>query len=372
MGAAHGGSAFFPWHRLFLLEVEEALSVEAGERVALPFWPWAYESADLAGADVWAPFFYGGAAPGACIPDGPFATVTASQGRCIVRGFSSTPGGINGFAVVQPGAIQQAVFSSASYEDFATVTEVFHNELHVALGGDMVEAFAPDDPIFFAHHAYVDRWWAARQQVSGNPNDYGGAQAGFVASPSDALDPFGRTVSDTFSLPCVAYGPLAGDRGGGAFSGVRVAVPDAPPAAVAAVVDAADSAAPVTVRQAPSGPFPRSSRSVARRLVGSREDVVRAAGLAFAVAQGASPAVAAAARDAAVAVQVAAAEAGLIDISRYGRGGVEVSNDVENVILPEVAAPTPAPPPVVEIGEVEETADETAEETADGEDSDGE
>lgn len=108
---------------------------------------------------------------------------------------------------------------------------------------------------------------------------------------------------------------------------------------------------PATARQA-VGRFPRASRAVARRLLRSREDVVRAAGLAFAVAQGSTPEDAVAARDAAVEVQVAAAEAGLIDLRRYGpvSGGEEVGNvgppEPLPVVVPRAAEEPVAPAPL--------------------------
>ncbi len=54
-----------------------------------------------------------------------------------------------------------------------------HGQVHVWLGGLMGSAAAPNDPIFFLHHANVDRLWAEWQDKYGDgtypsedPNDY--------------------------------------------------------------------------------------------------------------------------------------------------------------------------------------------------------
>jgi len=39
-----------------------------------------------------------------------------------------------------------------------------HNAVHITIGGDMNSAASPTDPLFFMHHAYVDRLWYQWQE----------------------------------------------------------------------------------------------------------------------------------------------------------------------------------------------------------------
>lgn len=203
MSVAHGSASFLPWHRLFLLEMEQALrSVVPG--VALPYWAWGRDSADLAGSAVWGTSLFGGSVPGQCIPDGPFAGLSSTDGSCVTRGFTSRPGGIAPDTTVQTGSVA-ALNAERSWNLFSVVAEQHHGGLHNAVGGDMLAANSPDDPIFYAHHAYVDKWWADRQEGAAGPTQFGPTRDGVAASPADALPPMGQTVADTFSLPCVEY-----------------------------------------------------------------------------------------------------------------------------------------------------------------------
>ncbi|GAB0490046.1 hypothetical protein MMPV_001276 [Pyropia vietnamensis] len=279
---AHGGAAFLPWHTLFLLELEAALRSISPE-LTLPYWPWAADAEDLAAAPVWAASTFGRAATGDCIVDGKFFGVTGSRGRCVLRGFTSISGGIRPVAVVQQGTIDQAVVStSGGYAAFAAAVETFHNELHVSLAGDMGVGYSPDDPTFWAHHAYVDLWWADRQQRS--PDEYSGTHRGVPVSTTDVLWPFNVTVADVLALPCVRYAP---------------------------VMDAA-----TVSRQAET---PVVNRTEAEALVARREAIVGPPSIEFAVRMGDDRETAVAARGVAVAVQVEAAVSGTIDVSAYER-----------------------------------------------------
>ncbi|OSX70002.1 hypothetical protein BU14_0957s0001 [Porphyra umbilicalis] len=187
---AHGGSAFLPWHRYFLIELEDALrSIDPS--VVLPYWDWSLDAADPAVSPVWSTNLLGGATPGACIPDGPFAnSKRRSNTHTAVR---------RGFTARTTTAWRRVGFA--------------HGGPHVAIGGaDLSSNFgdmffisqSPQDPAFFLHHAYVDKVWADRQ-ARNSPTDYAGTQNGRTVAASDNVPPFGQPVSLTFSVPCVSY-----------------------------------------------------------------------------------------------------------------------------------------------------------------------
>jgi len=216
---AHGGARFFPWHRAMLVEFEHALRTLVDPDIALGYWDWASDAGDPAASRVWSETLLGGASPGACIPDGPFAGVMAAVNtpHCVVRNFyGRSAGGMLGHGFVDPDVIRALVGTAGGdWATFASAAERVHGDVHVGVGaavearpvGDMMPtAISPNDPAFFVHHAFVDAWWADRQ-VLVDATEYSGLHGGAFVSPTERLDVFNTTVADTFDLPCVAYAP---------------------------------------------------------------------------------------------------------------------------------------------------------------------
>ncbi|KAK1860811.1 hypothetical protein I4F81_003398 [Pyropia yezoensis] len=216
---AHGTPAFLPWHRVFLLEFEDALRV-VDPRVTLPYWDWSADAANPASSPVWGADILGGSTPGLCIPDGPFAgaTVQLPRPHCVRRGFTTTgrgPPSMGGATFDEPPVLAALINGNTSYSDFAAAVEFSHGAPHVAVGsaqlrganaGDMaLVSSSANEPAFYLHHTFIDSLWARRQAVHG-ATDYGGPPGRAPARPSDSLSLFGAaTVANTFSLPCVTY-----------------------------------------------------------------------------------------------------------------------------------------------------------------------
>jgi len=83
--------------------------------------------------------------------------------------------------------------------------------LFTANPGDMgAITTGANDPVCFLHQAFIDKTWAD-WQAKHNAADYGGQHRDRNVAASDALAPFGRPVSDAFTLVCVLYtgGPAA-------------------------------------------------------------------------------------------------------------------------------------------------------------------
>jgi hypothetical protein len=216
---AHSIAAFLPWHRHFIWGFEQALkSIDSS--VALPFWDWSLDSQRVASADIVQPQYFGttGSTSG-CVVNGiaagwnvrfPPVNQRNSRGQsCLTRCFS--------FSVLpSPESIAALLSKYSDYDSFRRVVE---NNLHAGFHsqgggscGDLATMSSANDPLFFLHHAFVDRmWWKWQQSCSAFAPLY----AGGGARLSDSLRPWGIPVSQTMSPTenqyCYSYGASQGD-----------------------------------------------------------------------------------------------------------------------------------------------------------------
>jgi tyrosinase len=91
---------------------------------------------------------------------------------------------------------------SDSTLSFREALESPHNSVHVQIGGDMNSGTSPNDPVFWLHHANIDRLWARWQQTRGitnyqptsggppghNLNDVMRFEESATATPASVLD----------------------------------------------------------------------------------------------------------------------------------------------------------------------------------------
>jgi tyrosinase len=86
-----------------------------------------------------------------------------------------------------------------TFASFSTLLEGIHNGVHGWVGGAMATVpVAAYDPIFWAHHAMVDRLWYL-WQISPRGVD---PPAGLLGQP---LPPFSMTVRDTLDISTLGY-----------------------------------------------------------------------------------------------------------------------------------------------------------------------
>ncbi|CAI6014185.1 unnamed protein product [Clonostachys chloroleuca] len=216
----HGTGNFLTWHRYFTWAYETALRNECGYKGAQPYWNW-FDGSDFKSS----PLFDGsdtsmsgdgsyvqhdGALSGlnniyipsgnggGCLKDGPFkglqvnlgpvspgmagmaASPTGPMGynpRCLRRDLSSYPVDTwftarNLFNVTLGAASGSiAAFQNELQGRFADQFLGMHAAGHFTMGGDSADLFSsPNDPIFFLHHAMVDRlywvWQALHPRVA--------------------------------------------------------------------------------------------------------------------------------------------------------------------------------------------------------------
>ncbi|MEV4936934.1 tyrosinase MelC2 [Streptomyces zaomyceticus] len=171
----HRSPSFLPWHRRFLMEFEQALqSVDA--TVALPYWDWTADRTSR--SSLWAPDFLGGTgrARDGQVLDGAFArsgnrwTITVRvDGRDYLRrdlgaGGRQLPTRAEVDSVLAMETYDTAPWNSSS-DGFRNHLEGWrgvnlHNRVHVWVGGQMGTGVSPNDPVFWMHHAFIDKLWA--------------------------------------------------------------------------------------------------------------------------------------------------------------------------------------------------------------------
>ncbi|KAJ8488247.1 hypothetical protein ONZ45_g14025 [Pleurotus djamor] len=194
MADVHLVGQFFPWHRRFLQSYEEALRDECGYSGAQPFWDWtrdADNATSVAGSPIFHPIFgfggngdnipgytglfgnltfLGGWTGGGCVRDGPFASYTLSIGpgtlttsHCLTRSFNT-----EALKHVRTEGVEYSL-NQPNFEKFRVETEGIpvteglriHDGGHLAIGGELGDMYSsPADPLFYLHHANLDRvWW---------------------------------------------------------------------------------------------------------------------------------------------------------------------------------------------------------------------
>lgn len=233
INSEHATVSFLPWHRAFLWEFEEDLilaDIQNGNdgNIAIPYWQWDYHyggPADSVRGALWTDDYVGGDGDGSDANDISVGQVTTGPFR--ESEFKVYPGGATGLTrSLANGRLPRNSHVSACQDieifdlppfdqnapdpqidssvesnpnrrmPYRNVLEGFamttgspglHNRAHGWIGGHMSQVpVAPNDPVFFLNHAYVDKLWADWQLA--NPQ---------LASqyPSDSdLSPFPRNA----------------------------------------------------------------------------------------------------------------------------------------------------------------------------------
>ncbi|KAL5116377.1 hypothetical protein ACEQ8H_005725 [Pleosporales sp. CAS-2024a] len=157
----HGNSKFLLWHRYYLFTFETLLRRECGFDRNLPWWDESRYSGNFAASSIFSDQWYGGInANGNCITNGQFANLainvgpgTSNQVHCLARNNDNSKT-INTNSQMVDGCNQQK-----DYANMAACQEGgAHAWGHNGIGAVMQDVYgSPGDPVFFLHHAFVDR-----------------------------------------------------------------------------------------------------------------------------------------------------------------------------------------------------------------------
>jgi tyrosinase len=153
---------FLPWHRAYLTFFDNAARDQNPEAI-LPWWDWTSDASHEIGL----PTAY--TSGGLALQTGPMPAVNGEPGRRTRR----NPG--DPAALPTPEQVN-AVLDLTDFRDFSNQLQDVHDAVHGWVGGDMgsigTSAF---DPVFWAHHAMIDRlWylWQLRHGVNNIPPEY--------------------------------------------------------------------------------------------------------------------------------------------------------------------------------------------------------
>lgn len=172
---AIGQQRFLPWHRVYLLMLEQLLEGVHPD-VTIPYWDWT------SAAEESIPGWLTGYTPTVSTP-----TQTISVTRA-----PGSPSWLASIASNVPGTL-----GVADYTSFATQLEDIHDMVHVWVGGTMSDIpTAPADPLFWMHHANVDRlWWQWQQSPVGSGKNPTLSGADAILDPWSYTEPMTRHIT---------------------------------------------------------------------------------------------------------------------------------------------------------------------------------
>ncbi|XEV03447.1 hypothetical protein FSHL1_008734 [Fusarium sambucinum] len=206
----HFVAQFLPWHRYFVHLYETALRNECGYRSSMPYWDWTLDAKDMSKSPLFQKIRLGVSAAMGSMEGFNNFTVQYYDGalrpHCLNRGFND---GFNFAEKFQgksysPSAVSKIIDRSMNLTRFATVLENGpHGAIHQAVGGDLVPSTSPNDPIFFLHHAQINRlWWIWQQK---NPKQRNTDYSGIRILASGATE--SKPASPKDMLPMLGLGP---------------------------------------------------------------------------------------------------------------------------------------------------------------------
>ena len=228
----HHGAAFAPWHRYFLYRFERQLQVYV-PGIMLPYWDWTDPAPNIMVPTFMGP--NGVAANNWEVRQGYFAANAPGSVDNLVTKPAWWPAGLAGWTLpaawgTYAGALRRSVRSlsalpsadairqtldTPSYLNFrgnletgAGVPGTMHNSIHGWFGPNshmLLALTSASDPMFYLHHANIDRLWAM-WQMDGHGADY--PPNGSVAAHHRLNDPMYPWVGAVAGY--VANGTLPG------------------------------------------------------------------------------------------------------------------------------------------------------------------
>ena len=179
MHMQHTNARLLPWHRVFLLLYEEALHNYHPD-VCVPYWDWTWPEEQH-------------------FPDWLASVLPTVHTPTRTIAVTRSPGPDSTLASIAAGA--PTALAKTNYTDFSSPINGIHGSVHIWCGGTMSDAsVSPADPVFWLHHANLDRlWWVWYNSAAGNHQNppLMGADA--------IMDPWSYTEADVRNINSLGY-----------------------------------------------------------------------------------------------------------------------------------------------------------------------
>jgi len=135
----HTNPLLLPWHRIFLMLFEEALHNYHPD-VCIPYWDWTRPEEQSF------PDWLLGVHPDVHTPTTTLTVLRSPQSSANLASIAS---------------LTPTAMAKTNYTDFSSLINGIHGSIHGWVGGTMSSpATSPADPVFWLHHANLDRlWW---------------------------------------------------------------------------------------------------------------------------------------------------------------------------------------------------------------------
>jgi tyrosinase len=178
MHMQHTNARLLPWHRVFLHLFEEALHNYHPD-VCVPYWDWTRAEEQHF--------------PDWLVPVLP-TVHTPTQTINVIR----APGPDGQLAAIASGV--PSAMAKTTYGDFTGPINGIHGSVHIWVGGTMSGFASPADPVFWLHHANLDRlWWVWYNSPQGNH------QNPPLAGADAVMDPWTYTEPDVRNIATLGY-----------------------------------------------------------------------------------------------------------------------------------------------------------------------
>ena len=179
MHMQHTNARLLPWHRIYLMLFEEALHNYHPD-VCIPYWDWSEPEGQHF------PDWLAGVLPTVHTPT---RTITVTR----------SPGSDAQLASIAAGV--PTAMAKTSYNTFTPPVNGIHGSVHIWVGGTMSDAsVSPADPVFWMHHANLDRlWWQWYNSPQGNH------QNPPLTGTDAIMDPWTYTEADTRNINTLGY-----------------------------------------------------------------------------------------------------------------------------------------------------------------------
>jgi tyrosinase len=178
MHMQHTNARLLPWHRVFLHIFEEALHSYHPD-VCVPYWDWT--------ATQQFPAWLVGVHP---------TVITPTRTINVTRG----PGTPAQLASIVSGTT--SAMAKTTYDTFSAPINGIHGGVHIWVGGTMSDAsVSPADPVFWLHHANLDRlWWTWYNNPAA-----GNHQNPSLSGADAVMDPWSYNESDVRDIAALGY-----------------------------------------------------------------------------------------------------------------------------------------------------------------------